>query len=183
MNVENIVANLVALNGGELVGHMRLHKQTYLLDCCGADLGLQYTYHQRGPYSCELAAGPDYARAEGWIDIEERLGRYKISYAIFKTRNLAEAPENLGKLSAEDARDLLEKMRDVSDTVLEIAATIAFMHNVWDYVGKPEGRSAVEETKARKSYEGIDEGISQALDLLRDLGLNTEAFWRGAPAS
>ena len=83
MNPENIVVDLIAMNGGELIGRTRLQKGAYLLHRCGANFDLRFVYHHYGPYSFDLAAGCLDARAEGWIEIEEKPGRYRVPYATF----------------------------------------------------------------------------------------------------
>ena len=170
MNPEDIVAGLVALNGGELVGRTRLQKQTYLLDRCGADFGLPFIYHRYGPYSFELAGGCADAEAEERIEIEKRIGRHGVPYAIFTSTGDGAPPDALGGLPAARACALVEKMRGVSDIVLELAATIVFLRDEWSYYGKGE-TDAVEETKARKSLKATDRRIEEALALLRALGL------------
>ena len=170
MNAEDIVVALIALNDGKLVGRTRLQKEAYLLDRCGADFGLQFTYHHYGPYCFDLAGGIDDARAEGRIDIEEHPGRHGVPYAIFKSGDEAEKPKCLGKLSADEARASLQRMKDVSDVVLELAATIVFLRDEWDYFGKGT-IDPVDETKARKPLKATEERIDKALDLVRGLGL------------
>ena len=170
MNPEDIVAGLVALNGGDLVGRTRLQKQTYLLDRCGANFGLRFTYHHYGPYSFELAGGCVDAEAEGWVRIEERAGRHGVPYAIFTSTGDGAPPNFLGELSAARVRSLLEEMRGVSDIVLELAATVVFLRDEWSYYGKGK-TGAVEETKARKSLKATEGRIGEALDLLGKLGL------------
>ena len=185
MNAEDIVPAMVALNGGELVGRTRLQKQAYLLDRCGANLGLRFTYYHYGPYCPDLAGGLHYALAEGWIDIEERPGRHSVPYAIFRSGEGIEPPARLGGLDAKTARKLIRRMKRVSDIVLELAATVVFLRDQWHYYGKTKGdpaeetRAAVEETKARKPLKGTDERMAKARDLLLDLGL----WERAAPAT
>ena len=169
MNEGDIVVGMVALSGGELVGRTRLQKQAYLLDRCGANFGLQFTYHHYGPYSFDLVDELTDARAEERITVEEKLGRYGVPYAIFKSKP-DESPPSLGDLSACDARAFLDKMGEVSDIVLELAATIVFLRDEWDYYGKGE-IGPVEETKTRKPLKATDERIAKAKGLLCDLGL------------
>ena len=78
----------------------------------------------------------------------------------------------MGNLEADEASSLLNKMRDISDIVLELAATIVFLRDDWDYFGK-ESTSPVDETRKRKPLKSTDERISEARDLLQELGLNT----------
>lgn len=178
MNAEDIVVGLITLNGGELVGRTRLQKQAYLLDRCGANFGLPYTYHHYGPYSFDLADGVDDTRAEGRIEIEERFGYHRVPYAIFRSGAAAERLECLGDLPADKARALLETMKGASDIVLELAATIVFLRDEWDYYGKGT-IGPVEETKSRKSLKATQERLEKAVNLLCNLGLWEEA----APAS
>ena len=43
-DMENIVVNLIALHGGELVGRTRLQKEAYLLHRCGANFDLPFPF-------------------------------------------------------------------------------------------------------------------------------------------
>ena len=170
MNAEDIVVDLIALNDGKLIGRTRLQKESYLLDRCGADFGLRFTYHHYGPYCFDLAGGIDSARAEERIHIKEQLGRHGVPYAIFQSRNETEQPSRLGKLSADEARTRLKSMKKASDIVLELAATIVFLRDDWDYYNKGK-TDPVDETKARKPLKATEERIASALELLRGLGL------------
>ena len=167
MNVEDIVVNLIALHGGELVGRTRLQKEAYLLHRCGAnfDLPLPFTYHHYGPYSFALADGLIDARASDRIDIEERRGSYGIRYAIFRSKGDHAADDGLGDLSADRVRSLLEHMQEVSDIVLELAATIVFLREEGGY----RHAAAVKETTERKPLKATAERMEQALVLLRKL--------------
>ncbi len=46
MKAEDVVVNLIKLNDRELIGRTRLQKEAYLLDRCGAEFGLSFTYYQ-----------------------------------------------------------------------------------------------------------------------------------------
>ena len=166
MNSEDIVVSLISMHGGELVGRTRLQKQAYLLHRCGGDFRLSFVYHHYGPYSFDLVDGLTDACAEGRVTIKERIGSYGVPYAIFKLTD-DEAPEHLGDLSSTEVRTLVEKMRGVSDIVLELAATIVFLR---EEAGYP-GNRAIEETKARKPLKATEHRIEQAVALLDDLGL------------
>ena len=175
MNAEEIVVGLVALNDKELVGRTRLQKTIYLLDRCGAEFGLPFEYYRYGPYSFEFVGGLNDALADERIEVEEKPGRHKVPYAIFRTD--AERPRTLGNLPAERAVSLLGQMKYVSDFVLELAATIVFLRDEWHYYGKNEVSAAeatdaaVEETKRRKVLKATPERLDKALALLSDLGL------------
>ena len=60
-------------------------------------------------------------------------------------------------------------MKDVSDIVLELAATILYLRNSEDC----SVSDAVDETKARKPRKAKEVRIKKALQLLNDLGLIT----------
>ena len=168
MNVEEIVTSMVVLNGGELVGRTRMQKQAYLLDRCGANFGLPFTYYHYGPYCFDLVDGLTDALAEERMTVEERPGRHGVPYAIFRSK--VKAPPRLGELAADKAVDFLDKMKEVSDIVLELAATMVFLRDEWDYYGKGE-ISPIEETRTRKPLKATEERIGKAIDLLNDLGL------------
>ena len=167
MNAEDIVVDLIALNGGELVGRTRLQKGAYLLHRCGANFGLPFIYYHYGPYSSDLASGCLDACAEGWVEIEERPGRHGVRYAIFTLGKDARPSGRLGALPAAKARRLLKKMEEVEDIVLELAATIVYFgENGYDMKG------AVDETRVRKPIKASPERLGRAFSLIRDLGLD-----------
>ena len=168
MNPENIVVDLIAMNGGKLIGRTRLQKGAYLLHRCGANFDLGFVYHHYGPYSFDLVAGCLDARAEGWIEIEEKPGRYGVPYATFKILGGACPSDGLGELAAARARSLLDKMGSASDIVLEIAATIAYFME-----GGRDMEGAINETKTRKPLKATPERLGKAVSLLRNLNLDT----------
>lgn len=169
MNAKDIVVSMIALCGGELVGRTRLQKQAYLLHRSGGKFNLHFVYHHYGPYSFDLADGVIEARADQQIKIEEKLGRYGIPYAIFRLEGDHSEQKQIGDLSAARARQLLGIMKDeVSDVVLEIAATILFLGNEGGYEDQ-----AVAETKLRKPLKATEQRITKAQSLLANLGLAT----------
>ena len=147
-------------------GRTRLQKEAYLLDRCGAAFGLSFTYHYYGPYSFELADGWEDARAEGRIEIEEALGGYGVPYSIFKLKDCGRDPDNLGGLPAADASARLEKMKKVSDIVLELAAATVYLKE------EGYGERAIKELRIRKPLKATDKLIKKATDLLSDLELS-----------
>lgn len=172
MKANEIVVNMIALYGGELVGRTRLQKQAYLLHRCGGEFQLDFVYHHYGPYSFDLADGLTDARAEGQVTIEEKPGRYGIRYAIFRLRESIPQPQGIGKLTASDALRLLRIMKDeVSDIVLEIAATIVFLRDEGGY-----GNQSVMETKVRKPLKATAQRVRHALALLHKLDLDTSEY-------
>ena len=169
MKAEDVVVNLIKLNDRELIGRTRLQKEAYLLDRCGAEFGLSFTYYYYGPYSFDLADGWEDARAEGRIEISEEPGRYGVPYSIFKLKESGGAPDSLGNMSAAAARAKLRRMAGISDIVLELAATIVYLKE------EGYGEQTIEELKIRKPLKATGQLIRKATDLLGDLGLPPEA--------
>lgn len=165
MTPDDIVVGLVALWGGKLVGRTRLQKGAYLLHCCGANLGLRFVYYHYGPFSFELAEGCLDARADARLGIAEHQGPRAV-YGIFTTDRNSRPPDGIGDLTAEQARPLVERMKQETGLVLEIAATIAFFRD-----RGMDMQAALAETKARKSIKASKERVEKAMRLLRDVGL------------
>ena len=123
----------------------------------------------------ELVGGLNDALADERIGVEERPGRHKVRYAVFRTD--AERLDTLGNLPADRAVSLLGRMKYESDFVLELGATVVFLRDEWHYFGKDKVAAAdatgaaVEETKRRKTLKATPERLEKALALLRDLGL------------
>ena len=150
VTAEDIVVNLIKLNGPELKDQTRLQREAYLLDRCGAKFGLSFVYHHYGPYSSELVEGWTDAHAEGRIDITEESGRYGVLYSIFRRKELGDP--DLGELAATDARERLQKMDKASDIVLELAAAIVYLREV----GYAE--QTIKELKMRKPLKATKDG-------------------------
>lgn len=176
MNTEDIVVDLIALNDGQLFGRNRLQRQAYLLHRCGADFNMRFVYYRYAPHSFELANGVIEACADQRIEIERSRGRHGIDHAIFKTGKEVGHPDNIGCLSSDRARRLIAMMEQVSDTVLELAATIVFLRD-----DRGWGESAVTETRARKPLKAQSGRLEGALALVRQLGLDGGAVQPDSP--
>lgn len=162
--LDDLVTGAVALSGGEIVGRIRLQKVIYLLDRLGMNSGAPFEYHHYGPYS--EAVSDAVTDAKFWGHIKEVVG-FRLAdgapYSSFRTD--ADAPDALGDMSSEDARQLLAKFGGCTSTVLELAATVhwlAFVEKV------PDWRAEIEVRKAGKTGKGR---LEKALALLRDIGL------------
>ena len=167
MTAKDMVVDLIALHGGELVGRTRLQKEAYILNRCGANCSISFVYHYYGPYSFELTRAIADAKAEEQITITETPGSYGIPYATFKSTGHSEPPPHrLGGLSREAAVELIDTMDKAPDIVLELAATIAFLRDDEAYSDR-----AVAETEARKPLKAKPDRIEAALELLENLGL------------
>ena len=167
MTAKDMVVDLIALHGGELVGRTRLQKEGYILNRCGGNFPVSFIYHYYGPYSFDLARGVDDARADGQVVISEAPGSYGIPYTTFKSAGPVEChSEGFGELSRAAAFGLIDIMKRTSDIVLELAATIVFLRDDEGYSDR-----AIAETIARKPLKAKPHRIAAARKLLKDLGL------------
>lgn len=166
MNAADVVVAVIRLSGGELFGRTRLQKTVYLLDRCGADIGLTFSYHYYGPYSFELTDGWVDAEAEGWISVEEGIGNYAVPYSIFRAKKSRVGVKSFGKLGYNQAKKAVQRMHLASNTVLELAATMVYLYE------DCSGDSIIEELKSLKPNKATDGLIAEAECLLEDLDLD-----------
>ena len=116
------VREMVALAGGQIVGKTRLQKAGYVLELSGLGYGFDFSYHNFGPYSEELAWAAREAVIDGKV-VEREDARWGGTYSIFST------DRQLPKDGTEDARShLLAKVVKADAVVLELAATAALLH-------------------------------------------------------
>ena len=160
-----LVAGLVALNDGELVGKVRLQKTFYLLDACGLQSGFGYDFHFYGPFSVDLSRAADDATALGRLDYEDKLGYHEVPYRVFRASHDAPSPERLGVLSAAEIRENLKLMSRYSAAELEVAASIIFLRDN-GYQDDP-----VAETCRRKPATATADRVARAERLIAELGL------------
>ena len=173
MNSEDIVVNLINLNGDTLRGQTRLQKEAYLLDRSGANFRLKFVYRPYGPYSSDLVYGWTDAKIEGRIEIEEEVGKYGVPCTVFKLKEPVNKPNKFGELKTDIAQSRLKKMGEASEIVLELAAAIVYLQE------DGFAEQTIKELKARKSVKAQAALITKARDLLRDLGLKKEAAIEG----
>jgi uncharacterized protein len=160
-----MVAGMVALNDGELVGKVRLQKTFYLLDACGLQSGFDYDFHFYGPFSADLSRIADDATALGRIDFEDKYGYHNVPYRVFRTSRDAPLPNRLGVFSAAEVREKLKLMAKYSAAELEVAASIVFLRDN-GYRDDP-----VAETCRRKPATATADRIAKAQRLIAELGL------------
>jgi uncharacterized protein len=161
MTPEDVAVGIVALNGGKLVGRTRLQKAAFLLEQAGMNAGLEFFYYHFGPFSAELARGCDEAELDDRLKMEESPGSREMPYTVFTT--IESPPSWLGKLSEEHVRELLARMQEYSDVVVELAATIV-------YLRRP-GVDPIEEVKVRKPLKATPKRLELAQMLIGELGL------------
>src|SRR5262245_44093321 len=80
-----MVANVVALNSGRLVGRTRFQKTMYLLSQLGVRIPFEFEYHHYGPYSAELADALDAAVGIKWLKEDTGIGYHDSAYSIFSS--------------------------------------------------------------------------------------------------
>jgi hypothetical protein len=164
MELSELLARLIAVNGGEIVGKTRLQKTIYLLDKLGLHSGCDYEYHYYGPFSAQVAEAADDATLNGELLYEERPGFHSVPYGIYRARSLS-VPPNIGALPSKVVSSKLEIMRHYSALELELAATIVFLRDDW-FVD-----DAVRETIRRKPIKADPDRIRRAEQLISELGL------------
>lgn len=163
---DQIVLDILAAADGELIGRVRLQKVAYLLEQAGVRSGLRFRYHHYGPYSEDLDAALD--RAKAFSGVKEQI-QYRQSdgmpYSIFRRETEGATPRKLGRLPFRDARALVSMLKEKSATVLELAATIHWLvvkERIADW--RPE----LERRKGPKTRGGR---VEEALALLREIDL------------
>jgi uncharacterized protein YwgA len=156
------VVRLIRLNGGRLIGKTRLQKTAYFLETSGAGFGFDFSYHHYGPYSEELAAVTDDAKALRMLSIEWRTSQDGAEYAIF-----ADTGGELGRNDEpEDAQrsKILHLLEGYSTVELELAATADFLathgygNEAWAETRRRKGSkvTAQRRTRAEQLLEALD---------------------------
>jgi uncharacterized protein len=163
--LEEILVDVVALSGGELVGRTRLQKTVYLLDAVGMQSGASYYYHNFGPFSDDVADAISDAKFLGAL-VERSSQRQSDGspFSIFSTPTAAGSAGKVGSIDKEKAGQLLMRFKALNATVLELAATIhwlKFVESIEDW------RSELKRRKGSKTEYGR---LEQAAALLAALG-------------
>lgn len=125
-----LLADIVAAHGGELVGRIRLQKVVYLLDQIGLNSGFGYAYHHYGPYSSEVSSALLDAQAAGIVQDQLRFRQSDgASYSVF-TADAERRSDRIGDLEKKAVAEALALMKSQPATVLELAATIHWLREV-----------------------------------------------------
>lgn len=166
-NEEELVGQVLAAAGGELVGRVRIQKVFYLLDKLGMESGFSYSYHHYGPYSSDLTDAIDGAKAFRFVVEETRRRKSDgVPFGVFKLGDVEpEISDKVGILTNSQVKSYVELMNAHSSTVLEIAATIHWLQNE---PGVEDWRAELIERKGQKTEGGRTD---KALNLLAELGL------------
>ena len=163
-----IVTGIVTLSPRPVAGIHHIHELAYLLHRCGAALDIRFHY-DHGPRSDQLAIGIEDARADRLIRAGQRRTRNGHSYSLFT--GLYPKPDKLGELSAARAAAILQQAQNTPQFAFELATSIVFLRDDWDYCDKGE-ISPVDEIARRRALTSTADRIAQALSLLRQLGLH-----------
>jgi uncharacterized protein YwgA len=163
-DLSELVVGLISLNEGEMAGKTRLQKSFFLLDRMGMGSGVDFDYYNFGPFSVEVAMAADDAVADKRLLVDERPGYYAVPYAFYSTNE--PHPKRLGKLTAREAKDKLDIMKEYSALELEVAATIVYLRDD-GYADE----AAIRETKLRKPVKATDRRVARSLQLIHSLGL------------
>ncbi|MDA4846730.1 hypothetical protein [Hoeflea poritis] len=151
----------------KVFGKIRLQKIFYLLDQLGLDSGFTYSYHHYGPYSEDLSNTLFFAEFFDKVIVESQ-GKTKLGniYSVFSlSENANEMSPEVGKLSSDDIKTLVNTLEAPTSVVIELAATIHWLR-------EKEGVAEWEaELKARKTGKATDENIKKSVDLLGSIGL------------
>jgi uncharacterized protein YwgA len=156
MDQSEIVAALVELNGGQLVGKTRLQKTVYLIESFGIQLGFDFDYHHYGPYSEELRVAASDAIALGAISCEW-CHSGGVEYAVFSSSGTSgiKLPNGISRA--------LSILRKYDTITLELAATADFLSK------NGYADSAWDETSRRKASKVNRTRISNSVELLKEL--------------
>ena len=163
MELEEYAAAVVDVAGGQVVGKTRLQKIAYLLEEMGLGYGLDFDYHNFGPFSAELAFAVDDAEALGYLESREKLGYHEVPYTTFEAR--PEAPKFEDDEKQSDRQEAVNTMEEYSAVVLELAATAVYLERN-GYV-----ESAWKEVKKRKAVKATKRRLNAARNLVQSLQL------------
>jgi uncharacterized protein YwgA len=163
-DLRDVVADVVALNDGEMITKTRLQKTFYFLQVCGLfEDDLDFEYHYYGPFSFDIARAADDAEVQDKIRTSTRPGYHSEPYTVYSS-TVREKPA-CRSFDADRAREKLDILRDYSGLELEVAATINYLRE------NGYGDDAVEETKRRKPVKASEKRVERAQELSRRLGL------------
>lgn len=156
-------AELVHCNGQSIVGKTRFQKIAFLLEELDLGVGIEFDYHNFGPFSAELAFGIDDAIALGYLKEEKKSGFHSMPYSVFK--NSKDVELEMTVQNQQDIAKALNVFESYSAVVLELAATAVYLsrngysENCWG------------EVISRKSSKATDKNISKAKELLEAVSL------------
>lgn len=164
---EEIVATLLKVAGGRMVGRVRFQKVAFLLDKLGLNSGFQYNYGNYGPFSHDLDNAV--ADAEAFGRVKETFDRRQIDgarYSIFElTDNASRSPSNTSQLNEAVLERYLQTFVNADVTVLELAAMA-------NWLAEEEKLTDWRDELRRRKGPKVQGGrLDRALALLHEVGL------------
>lgn len=163
MDLEEYAAAVVDVAGGQVVGKTRLQKIAYLLEAKGLGCGLDFDYHNFGPFSAELAFAVDDAKALGYLASEEKMGYHAVPYTIFES--LSDAPKFEHGEELSERQEAVGIMKNYSAVELELAATAVYLQR------NGRDKSVWKEVKKRKGVKATESHLRAAKELVENLQL------------
>jgi uncharacterized protein YwgA len=151
-------ADIVRLNGNELVGKTRFQKTAYFLEAANVGYGFDFEYYHYGPYSEELALGIEDALALENIQINWKQSSRLQPFAVFSS--LSSDDENLDE-TASRRKSVLQLLNGYDSISLELAATA-------DFLEKSGYEDPWSETRNRKPTKSTEERFAKAKKLLSE---------------
>lgn len=161
-----LVINVVALAGGRMVGRTRLQKTIYLLHALDMESDATYYYYNFGPFSDEITDGISDGKFSGLLSEQTS---YRVidgsPFSIFETLRKADEVQDVGGLSADEARGIIQILEAQSSTVLELAATIHWLKHIEQI---DDWRAELGRRKGAKTENGR---MEKAYELLQSLNI------------
>lgn len=167
MSSENVIASIVHLNGGKVVGKTRLQKTVHLLESLGLDTDFHFEYHNFGPFSADVAEAADIAVVSGVLDVQQKFGHHEMPYSEY-TSMISDDKAFLPGLPLNEATQYIMTMKKYNAVEMELASTLWFLLSERNFASEQESMSELKTLKPRKATE---KRISRAASLLRELGL------------
>ena len=164
IELETVLASVIASADGEIVGRVRLQKMIFLLQQQKFICDVPFRYHHYGPFSRKVDQAIDKAKALGIIkeELKQRSGDgadYSVFHSNFKAHQSGPFEDKVL------FKNMLDIMKKHSSTVLELAATIYWLQH-FECVGDWSDELVVR--KGKKVENGRKE---MALEALSELGL------------
>lgn len=160
------VIAIINAAGGEVVGKTRMQKLVYLIQESHADIGFDFEYHHYGPYSSELSK--ELAMSTFFDDVKEEPRRRHsdgVPYSVFSTMSETSAPY---KAFVDEVSGLAKCLREENSTVLELAATIHWLHHKEGFKGSALWR----ELEVRKGAKASSTNVEAAKRVLNTAKLS-----------
>lgn len=157
LSAPEAVAEVVSLNGGQMVGKTRLQKSLYFLESMGVGFGFDFDYYHYGPYSEDVSISAKDAEVLHIVDIEWRVSD-RAEYAVYTSKY--DASDDCDALKRKEILDRLRKFDAIS---LELAATADFLSK------NGFAEDPWRETAARKPSKATSARLQKAKELLAAL--------------